>query len=652
MKALATAIRQSAVRQESAAAPSQCSCRQPESGSNQAIQTRLRIGRSDDPLEREADRIADAVLAGELAGPLSPARATTAQRKCAVCEEEEEHEDLRRKEAGATSPVGDAGAAAGAATAVHNGGSPMPADLRSYLEPRFRRDLSEVRLHTRPEAARAARAINARAFTLGRDIAFAPGEYRPEDEAGRHLIAHELAHVAQQAGGEGRQVIRRQGGGAFHERRFSERAGGGTTDFVETVRSQPTAGDDGRITGRIRRSEIAPAVGEQPEQEISSGTVDVLFDPNTCTVELPYRINFVAAARAGADGICAEPAPDQAVENVSAARVAEIGDEVVEIMNENLRGWYSLRIEGCEHDCAGQEIEIVPNVVRSADSPDTTIDVVNRGGRADAGTICARDFNPRTTVHEGGHQVLELGDEYRETDAALRQRVPDWARDERVRSDMSIMGEHHAAGRFALFHERHFRFAQVFMEAVLRDQDCTVEMEAEPRWTPDFRISGFIGGVGTNVGAMGAFGGGIDMSLWSTRERELELFVGAHALYLTGSQEYRGLFLLGARLGLRAQTSPGRIGVVGEVFGEAGGSFPLGSQYGREPLGPESPAPYVAGGAGLRLRSSMLGSGVRLDVGAELLIGTELRRDELPALMADQAARSWFGAGLNLGLAF
>ena len=86
-----------------------------------------------------------------------------------------------------------------AAAAVARGGAPLPADLRSYFEPRFRHDLSRVRLHEDAAAGAAARSIAARAFTLGADIAFAPGEYRPGTAQGRRLLAHELAHVVQQA---------------------------------------------------------------------------------------------------------------------------------------------------------------------------------------------------------------------------------------------------------------------------------------------------------------------------------------------------------------------------------------------------------------------------------------------------------------------
>jgi hypothetical protein len=75
------------------------------------------------------------------------------------------------------------------------------------MEPRFGEDFSQVRIHTDRSAAQAADDLNARAFTVGRHIAFAPGEYRPETGSGRHLLAHELTHVVQQRGGGSDKAI-------------------------------------------------------------------------------------------------------------------------------------------------------------------------------------------------------------------------------------------------------------------------------------------------------------------------------------------------------------------------------------------------------------------------------------------------------------
>jgi hypothetical protein len=85
-----------------------------------------------------------------------------------------------------------------AAAGLSGSGRPLSDADRSYFEPRLGRDLSAVRVHDEPAAARGAQAIGARAFALGSDIGFAPGEYAPGTPRGRWLMAHELAHVAQQ----------------------------------------------------------------------------------------------------------------------------------------------------------------------------------------------------------------------------------------------------------------------------------------------------------------------------------------------------------------------------------------------------------------------------------------------------------------------
>jgi len=86
------------------------------------------------------------------------------------------------------------------------GGVPLPASERAYFEPRFNRDFSEVRVHMDNRANDASRSINARAFTIGSDIAFADGEYASGSSKGRRLLAHELAHVAQRNDGTVRRA--------------------------------------------------------------------------------------------------------------------------------------------------------------------------------------------------------------------------------------------------------------------------------------------------------------------------------------------------------------------------------------------------------------------------------------------------------------
>src|SRR5437660_9153312 len=81
---------------------------------------------------------------------------------------------------------------------VHSAGRPLDAATRFFMERRFGRDFSDVRVHTDARADAAAAAVDARAFTVGADIVFRHGELSEQSGAGRALLAHELAHTIQQ----------------------------------------------------------------------------------------------------------------------------------------------------------------------------------------------------------------------------------------------------------------------------------------------------------------------------------------------------------------------------------------------------------------------------------------------------------------------
>jgi hypothetical protein len=80
------------------------------------------------------------------------------------------------------------------------GGQPLDPLTRGFFEPRFRRNFQAVRVHDDGSAAYSARGINARAYTSGRHIVFGEGQYSPDSDAGKELLAHELTHVVQQTG--------------------------------------------------------------------------------------------------------------------------------------------------------------------------------------------------------------------------------------------------------------------------------------------------------------------------------------------------------------------------------------------------------------------------------------------------------------------
>lgn len=90
--------------------------------------------------------------------------------------------------------------ARGGTPGIDGGGAALDGATRSDMQARFGRDFSGVRVHTNAAAAVAARSLSAAAYTVDRDIVFGAGRYAPQTPVGRRLLAHELAHVAQNDG--------------------------------------------------------------------------------------------------------------------------------------------------------------------------------------------------------------------------------------------------------------------------------------------------------------------------------------------------------------------------------------------------------------------------------------------------------------------
>lgn len=163
------------------------------------LQAKLKVNTPGDRYEQEADRIAGEVMA--MPGRALWREGSSRHEDCPTCPAEQ---------AGQLSPPiatvgnGTDGASETFAPLTAPGvlrgpGQPLNGLARRFFEPRFGRDLSQVRVHTDPLAAEASRALNARAFTVGRHVFFGAGEYGPENSGGQRLIAHELAHTLQQA---------------------------------------------------------------------------------------------------------------------------------------------------------------------------------------------------------------------------------------------------------------------------------------------------------------------------------------------------------------------------------------------------------------------------------------------------------------------
>ncbi|MFZ4635595.1 MAG: DUF4157 domain-containing protein [Saprospiraceae bacterium] len=166
------------------------------------VQPKLTVNEPGDEYEQEADRLADQVMRmkdgdAPVVQRTSLGTGSGIMRKCDACEKEEEKK-LHRKESGSGDAGGKAAPAVVSNVLSSGDGQPMDLGTRQFMESRFGQDFSSGRIYNDSRAAESAAAIQARAYTSGRDIVFGAWVYRPGSEEGRRLLAHELVHVGQQ----------------------------------------------------------------------------------------------------------------------------------------------------------------------------------------------------------------------------------------------------------------------------------------------------------------------------------------------------------------------------------------------------------------------------------------------------------------------
>jgi hypothetical protein len=160
-----------------------------------SVQPKLSVSQPGDVAEQQADQVADQVMKT----PESQVQrsACACGGTCPKCQGEQ-HEVVQAKPLEPThgTTAIDSGVVQ---QSLNSAGRPLDAGTRGIMEARFGQDFNNVRVHSDGEAAQAARGMDARAFTTGRDIVFGAGEYQPASAEGQRLLAHELTHVMQQA---------------------------------------------------------------------------------------------------------------------------------------------------------------------------------------------------------------------------------------------------------------------------------------------------------------------------------------------------------------------------------------------------------------------------------------------------------------------
>jgi Domain of unknown function (DUF4157) len=157
-------------------------------------QSKLIISEPGDRTEQEADRIAHSVM-----------QQPNPSMRPQIGAKPKQHQYQRQ-------PSGDRSGSALAPqppSAIPTPGQGLPEPVRHSMETRFGQDFSQVRMHTSPQAAQAAAALHARAFTLGSDIVFGANEFQPQTSSGQLLLAHELVHYLQQRSSSGPQTAMR-----------------------------------------------------------------------------------------------------------------------------------------------------------------------------------------------------------------------------------------------------------------------------------------------------------------------------------------------------------------------------------------------------------------------------------------------------------
>lgn len=241
--------------------------------SGEILQTKLAIGQPDDVWEQEADRIADQVVS---AGPAVVPEAGTRHEPA-----------LARKLPVAVSPVAAASHGQNQAPAVvdevlSESGQALDEASRSMMESRLGHDFSQVRIHTGGKAAESAKAVNARAYTVGNHIVFGSGGHKPASTDGKRLLAHELVHTIQQSGrtrGSASPMIQRQPTGGTKTKAPPPPVAGGNILYIGMNNYKPEVEKlNTRYTGSSVKVTTVTVTEEESATKAAGGVWDLSTD--------------------------------------------------------------------------------------------------------------------------------------------------------------------------------------------------------------------------------------------------------------------------------------------------------------------------------------------------------------------------------------
>jgi len=194
------------------------------------LQTKLSVSTPGDSHEQEADRVADEVVSRSAApaqqenklnpGSTKPENNASnpqslqtkisrmAEPAPAATEVPQTETESSPAETATDNEQGVSAEVEQQIAGLRGQGEPLPESVRAEMESQFNHDFSSVSIHNDSTADTLCKQLSARAFTVGSDIFFASGEYAPDSQEGKRLLAHELTHVVQQGSGVTRQIMR------------------------------------------------------------------------------------------------------------------------------------------------------------------------------------------------------------------------------------------------------------------------------------------------------------------------------------------------------------------------------------------------------------------------------------------------------------
>jgi hypothetical protein len=200
---------------------------------SQHIQAKLAVGKPNDKYEQEADTIADKIMTTSGSShPNAPVHnvSTTVQGSAidtgitATPETEQKLDNTA------------------------GGGAPLHKGIKAFMEPHFGTDFSRVKVHTGSDAAQMNRELGSHAFTHGSNIYFNEGQYQPETNSGKKLLAHELTHVVQQGAVQNSKSVQLQRQERKDQNKVSDKNTTANTNIEKILTTLISTGQDKALT--------------------------------------------------------------------------------------------------------------------------------------------------------------------------------------------------------------------------------------------------------------------------------------------------------------------------------------------------------------------------------------------------------------------